>query len=82
MKGLFYTNVSGSVLAARDGVDYVTLTAAAGPTLYAALNAARADLQLQACYCSVLNDCWVTDFGSERPRAVAECRTLAGVATW
>ena len=82
VKGLFYANLSGSVLAARDSVDYVTLTAAAGPTLFAALNAARADSQLQAYYCSVLNDRWTTDFGSERPRAVAERRTPAGVATW
>ena len=80
--GLIYANVSRSILAARDSTEYVTLKAAAGPALYAALNAAREDIRVQACYCSVLNDCWVTDFGPERPHPVAACRAPEGVATW
>lgn len=80
--GLIYSNLTNTILAARDSTDFLTLSPAADPMLVAALGAARHDLRSQACYCSVLNDCWVTDFGPERPRPVAACQVPAGVVTW
>jgi hypothetical protein len=37
------------------------------------LNRARSHLHLSACYCSMFDECWVTEFGMSRPRPVNSC---------
>lgn len=39
------------------------------------LNEARWRLRARACYCSVLGECWVTDFKQLRPTPVDRCET-------
>ena len=33
----------------------------------------RQEVRARACYCSVLDECWITDFGREAPRQVKTC---------
>ncbi len=37
------------------------------------LNAARFHLHASACYCSIFEECKVTEFGTSRPKPVANC---------
>lgn len=45
----------------------------ADPAVWAALNRERFAVQLRACYCSVLDDCWMLDSTLEEPQPVASC---------
>jgi hypothetical protein len=82
VKGLIYSNVSQTILPARESVDFITLNGDAGRDLFVALDKARADIGLRACYCSVLDECWLTDFSASRPRPVKECHPDAGALPW
>jgi len=81
-KGVIYSNVSQSILPARESIDPIVLNTEAGKELYIALNKARDDMSYRACYCSVLDECWETDFGAGRPRRVKECHAPDGAALW
>ena len=37
------------------------------------LNVTRFHLHASACYCSIFNECKVTEFGESRPKPVASC---------
>ena len=37
------------------------------------LNSSRFQLHASACYCSIFDECRVTDFGESRPKPVASC---------
>ncbi|MDL5031610.1 hypothetical protein QRD43_06780 [Pelomonas sp. APW6] len=41
--------------------------------LYGRLDERLHQVQAEACYCSVFDECWVTDFGPQLPKAVARC---------
>ncbi len=68
LNGVVYSNVSESILPARESVDFLTVTATAGKDLYTAPDLSRKDLSLTVCYCSVLDECWLTDFGAGRAK--------------
>lgn len=74
LKGVVYSNVSESILPARETIEFLTVNAEAGKDLYTALDQSRKDMTLTACYCSVLDECWQTDFNSSRPKKVSECK--------
>jgi hypothetical protein len=40
------------------------------------------EMTARACYCSVLNECWITDFQQSRPQPVKDCRAPAGLKRW
>ena len=81
-KGVIYSNVSQSIMPARDSVFLLQLDPeSAGKDLYVALDAARKDLAMKACYCSVLDECWLSDFDG-RPKKVQECKAPAGTKSW
>lgn len=50
--------------------------ASTGPELAAwqAVERARFNYQVEACYCSLLGDCWESTLNADDPRPVAECR--------
>lgn len=48
----------------------------ADPAVWAALNRERFAVQLRACYCSVLDDCWMLDSTLDDPQPVASCPVL------
>jgi hypothetical protein len=45
----------------------------ADPAVWAALNRKRFEVRLRACYCSVLDDCWMLDSTRDDPQPVAAC---------
>ena len=72
-KGLVYSNISGSILPARESLEPIQISSKASKTVFLAVEKSRADLETRACYCSVLEECWLTDFAAVRPRRVKSC---------
>jgi hypothetical protein len=82
-KGIFYANVSGMMLPQRESIDFIDLNSDAGLDLLNALDHARQDIRVQACYCSVLEECWQTDFTrGSRPVRVTECHPPSADTLW
>jgi hypothetical protein len=75
------SSVTGTVLPARESITMLSI-APQTKELFEALQGAQSDLKFNACYCSVLNECWVTDFTNQRPKPVAECKVAAGEKLW
>ena len=44
---------------------------------YEKLNAARFALHASACFCSIFEECKVTEFGDSRPKPVSSCESAA-----
>ena len=80
--GAFYANVSGTMLPQRESVDFIDLRPEVGLDLMNALKTARRDITLNACYCSVLDECWQTDFSSSHPKRVEECHAPPDNKLW
>jgi hypothetical protein len=80
-KGIFYANVSGMMLPQRESIDFIDLNSDAGLDLLNALDHARQDIRVQACYCSVLEECWQTDF-TRLPVRVTECHPPSANTLW
>ena len=80
--GMYFSNLSGSILAAHDRRDILVAGGKTDPATLKSLASAPRDLDLRACYCSVLEQCWITDFSNHRPRPVPDCRVPAGVEPW
>jgi hypothetical protein len=77
--GLVTQNPIVGVLPARDEVDFLALRERPdNAAIWSALNAARDALTFDACYCSVLDECWRTDLRSTTtPRPVEQCSSDA-----
>lgn len=80
--GAFYSGVSGTILPPRESIDFIDLRPEVGKDLMNALNNARRDITYSACYCSVLDECWQTDFSSTHPKRVEECHAPPGNTLW
>lgn len=50
--------------------------------LWQRFNKARFDIRVKACYCSVLDDCWMLDSTAIEPRAVATCPAVPDEQQW
>jgi hypothetical protein len=81
--GLVFSGVSGSIMPARETRDLITLKPR-GPDdkLIPAFEEARKDMSFHACYCSVLDECWETDFNQKRPHPVKECKVSPNENLW
>jgi hypothetical protein len=82
---IYHSNVSGFIMPARQEFYPITIKPDKdGLDLYNAFGRVRDgdDLTFHACYCSVLNECWVTDFDRQRPKPVAECKVTPGEKLW
>jgi hypothetical protein len=79
-----YSNVSGSIVPARETRDLITIRPIGSDyKLLQAFEEARKDISMRACYCSVLDECWETDFDhSKRPQPVKECKVSPGDTLW
>jgi hypothetical protein len=54
----------------------------ADPVFYHLLDSeARFKIEVEGCYCSVLNECWITDF-KLRPRQVHACESIPDSQRW
>jgi hypothetical protein len=82
---IYYSNVSGFILPARQDFYPITIKPDKdGQDLYNAFNQVRDgdDLTFHACYCSVLNECWETNFDRKRPQPVKECKVSPDEKLW
>ena len=77
--GVFYANISGTVLPAREHTAPIDIEPRASLALMNAVERARNDFDFHACYCSVLEECWITDFNPGRPKRVPDCKVPKGV---
>jgi hypothetical protein len=71
----FYNStVPGRVLPAKDKIDYFVIgKAAMTDAQYEQLNRARDEVHARACYCSVLDECWIADSMKPHPEPVKTC---------
>ncbi|HEY1527323.1 MAG TPA: hypothetical protein VGH51_13895 [Candidatus Angelobacter sp.] len=76
------SGVSGTMLPQRESIDFIDLRPGTGLDLMNALDAARRDITYNACYCSVLDECWQTDFSSSHPKRVEECHAPPDNTLW
>jgi len=74
---------SGTTLPARDARIVFGIRASdADPALYDLLDRdARFKVEAEACYCSVLGECWLTDF-KEQPRELKSCERIPENQRW
>jgi hypothetical protein len=74
---------SGMTLPAGQSQTIFQIRAAdAEPNLYHLLDAeARFKVEAEGCYCSVLDECWITDF-KIRPRSVKACESIPDNQRW
>jgi hypothetical protein len=78
--GLLEESSAIGVVAPRESLDLVRITRTPeNSTMWDRLEQARQHLTMSACYCSVLNTCWITDLKSTSdPRPVDQCKAGAG----
>jgi hypothetical protein len=77
--------VSGFILPARGEIDAITIKPVQdGLDLFREFIKVHNtdDLTYHACYCSVLNECWETDFDHKRPQPVKECKVSSNEKLW
>jgi hypothetical protein len=83
---IFYANVSSTILPARQESEFLIIKPDKDSLdLYRAFNRVREetdDLTYHACYCSVLNECWETNFDHKRPQPVKECKVGKDEKLW
>ena len=82
---VFYSNISGLILPARQDFYPITIKPDKdGLDLYNAFNQVRDsdDITYHACYCSVLDECWETNFDHKRPQPVKECKVSPNEKLW
>jgi len=66
-------DLRGYMLAAGQSVNLYAWPEALGDPRWARLNALRAQVGLEVCYCSVFDECYVRDSGRREPTRVGAC---------
>jgi len=62
------------VIPARQSLTLMTAEQpVSSPALIAAFRQARDAIDVNVCYCSIFNECWMTGLKTEEPRAVKAC---------
>lgn len=79
---VWYSTVTNNILPARESFDPITLRPDVGDDVLRAFMHARADFSARACYCPVLDECWLTDFSARRPTKVENCDREASAVSW
>ena len=71
---VFSSGIQHRVLGADEWVTLLRMPKPDPSTpVYDALEQARQKIRLRACYCSVLDDCWLLDSDEDEPAPVARC---------
>ena len=79
----FIGNITGTVLPARDTRNVMTIKPrGSDDRLFQGFDKVKEDISFHACYCSVLNECWETDFDHKHPKPVNECKVAPGEKLW
>jgi hypothetical protein len=78
--GLLQESTAVGVVAPRESIDLVRISRTPeNSAMWDRLEQARQHLVMSACYCSVLNACWITDLKSTSdPKPVDQCKAEAG----
>lgn len=78
-----FGNISGGILPARETAYLLNIKPTSSKDkLIPAFEEAKKDMSFHACYCSVLEECWETDFDQKRPKPVKECKVTAQDKLW
>ena len=83
VQGYIFSTPSGRVLPAREKIRAYWFdpgTRAHNP-VFEAFSRAQGRITYRGCYCSVLEDCWISSFQGERPRPVHSCK-IKGVTAF
>lgn len=74
---------SATTVPARDSpIVFAVKASDTDPELYHLLDGeARYKVEAEACYCSVLDECWVTNF-KDQPREVKACERVPESQRW
>jgi hypothetical protein len=68
-----YSSIVDQVVPARTTIHFVRLPHATSPALWDAFNKARTQVNVLTCYCSVFEECWISDTRARRPERVTQC---------
>lgn len=70
--------VEGTVIRAGESAGYLVMDLAeTNADVWRRLDQARFQLRFDACYCSVLGECWTSDLTGVEPEQVEQCAALA-----
>ena len=73
-KTVITTTIHGRVIAAREAVDFIKiLPSSMSAQQYLRLDRAAAEIEHRACYCSVLDECWMLGARKSGPAPVRSC---------
>lgn len=79
---IYQSIASGNTLPASQSVTILAIRASdIDVNLYNRLNTERFQVEPEACYCSVLDECWTTDF-QVRPKKVNSCEAIPDHQRW
>jgi hypothetical protein len=71
--------VKSRVLVARESVNFIEVArTGANAKEYAVLDRERLNVYVRACYCSVLDDCWLLDSRQDQPTPTHDCPPARG----
>jgi hypothetical protein len=82
---VYYSNISGFILPARQNLYPITIKPDKDALdLYSDFRNVKDsdDITYYACYCSVLDECWETNFDNKRPQPVKECKVSPNEKLW
>lgn len=71
-----------TVIRAGDSQLLIGLKRQGQETFWDKLNTARFELKFRACYCSVFDECWVSDLATVSPQHVDHCAVSADTFTY
>ena len=78
-----YANITGTILTPHESVNVISVPMnEKDARLFNAFYKVGDEIQVSACYCSVLNECWETHFDNKRPQPVASCTTSPQEVLW
>ena len=82
MSGVLHNKVSGMILPAHETLQPISIDGEVNRKLGVAFDAAKNELTFRACYCSVLDECWITSFNDKRPQPVKQCQVSSEDKLW
>jgi hypothetical protein len=72
--GMKSSDIAPAVIEAHSAEYFITLPLSEGMApLFHALNAARLKVEYRICYCSVFDECWLSNLRTMTPKVVANC---------
>ena len=80
--GVVYSNVSGTVLPARETTNFIEFEPGMLLPLQESLDKARKEMKFSSCFCSVLHECWMTEFSESKAKQVEACPAKAKEEVW